>query len=156
MIKYFAYGMNTNLASMAARCPTARSLGSATLPNHEFRFAIHADILDNLEMDTHGVLWDITEQDLQSLDRLEGYPHYYDRKLVRVHHNGQLIEAIAYYMQPGEQDQLPNNSYYNIVKEGYLEHNVPVFQLDDAVAFIQQNNDGVDQFMYSNNFAVAR
>lgn len=156
MIRYFAYGMNTNLDSMARRCPTARSLGMAILPNHEFRFARHADVLDNPEMDTYGVLWDITRNDLRSLDALEGYPYYYDRKVVEVRHNGRIVRALTYYMQPGAQDALPADSYYNMVKQGYLEHNVPVAQLDEAVAFIQRYSSAVNQYMYGDDFTVAQ
>lgn len=138
MIKYFAYGMNTNLSSMESRCPTARSLGLAILPQHEFRFATHADILENPEMDTYGVLWDITKDDLRSLDSLEGYPFYYDRKVVEVRHNGRIVRALTYYMQPGNLDALPGQSYYDLLKEGYLAHGCPVSQLNEAVRFIQR------------------
>lgn len=155
MIRYFAYGMNTNLASMASRCPTARSLGSAILPNHEFRFATHADILDNDEMDCYGVLWEITRNDLRSLDALEGYPFYYDRKVVEVRHNGRIVRALTYFMNAGNPDALPAQGYYDMVKEGYLEHGVPVAQLDEAVAFIQRYSSVVDQYMYGNDFTVA-
>ena len=56
---YFAYGMNTNLDEMSYRCPTARPLGYATLLNHRFRFATHADVVPALESVVHGVLWEI-------------------------------------------------------------------------------------------------
>lgn len=156
MIKYFAYGMNTNLASMAGRCPTARSLGSAILPAYEFRFANHADILENDEMDTYGVLWDITKADLRSLDMLEGYPYYYDRKVVEVRHNGRIVRAITYFMNPGNPDAMPAQGYYNMVKEGYLEHNVPTAQLDEAVAFIQRYAGAVDQYINGDPFLVVQ
>lgn len=148
MIKYFAYGMNTNLKSMADRCPTARSLGLALLPNYEFRFAVHADILENPNMDTYGVLWDITRDDLRSLDMLEGYPYYYDRKVVEVRHNNQVVRAITYFMQPGSLDSMPAQGYYDMVKEGYLEHGAPVSQLREAVHFIQRQ-PAPGEFLYA-------
>lgn len=142
MIKYFAYGMNTNLESMAGRCPTARSLGVAILPEYEFRFARHADILPNPEFDTYGVLWDITRNDLRSLDALEGYPFYYDRKVVEVRHNGQIVRAITYFMQPDNHDAMPADSYFDLVQSGYLQHAVPVYQLYEAIEFIKRYNTG--------------
>ena len=42
---YFSYGMNTNQAEMALRCPGAQSLGHARLIDHVFRFATHADVV---------------------------------------------------------------------------------------------------------------
>ena len=151
MIKYFAYGMNTNLSSMASRCPTARSLGLAILPQHEFRFAVHADILENSEMDCYGVLWDITRDDLRSLDMLEGYPMYYDRKVVEVRHDGKLVRALTYFMQPGNLDSLPGNSYYDMVREGYLEHGAPVSQLREAVEFIKRWPTMENYYDYQNS-----
>lgn len=146
MIKYFAYGMNTNLAQMAGRCPTARSLGHAILPGYEFRFATHADIIQNSDIITHGVLWDITRDDLRSLDNLEGYPFYYDRAVVEVIHNGTKVRALTYYMQPGNIDSKPSQGYVNMLIEGYTAHNVPLTQINDALKFIQRYNN--QEFVY--------
>ena len=81
---YFAYGMNTNTQGMAHRCPGAVAFGCATLEGHRFRFAGPADVQRDRHSDVDGVLWDITEECLASLDVLEGYPFYYDRKWARV------------------------------------------------------------------------
>ena len=43
-MKYFSYGMNTNLGSMAMRCPSARSLGAAVLPHYMFEFKSFATV----------------------------------------------------------------------------------------------------------------
>ena len=133
---YFGYGMNTNVSGMAQRCPGAVSLGHAVLPGWEFRFAHHADILKNDTFDTHGVLWEITPEHLASLDTLEGYPFYYLRDAVTVIHNGQPVQAIVYFMAEGHHDSLPSDSYYQMVLEGYKEHNVPTNQLTEALDFI--------------------
>ena len=74
---YFAYGMNTNQDEMAYRCPGAHSLGHARLIDHAFRFAVHADVVPCEGSYVDGVLWSITDQDLDHLDQLEGYPTYY-------------------------------------------------------------------------------
>lgn len=81
---YFAYGMNTNTDEMAYRCPGAASLGHARLIDHVFRFAYHADVVPCMGSYVDGVLWNISDQDLASLDQLEGYPAYYGREQVRV------------------------------------------------------------------------
>lgn len=135
---YFGYGMNTNKSGMATRCPGAVSLGHAVLPEHEFRFAYHADILVNPEFETHGVLWEIDEQHLASLDQLEGYPFYYLRKTVPVIHNNNTIDAIVYYMVDGHMDCEPTESYYSTVLQGYHEHNVPHHQLIEAIEYINK------------------
>jgi gamma-glutamylcyclotransferase (GGCT)/AIG2-like uncharacterized protein YtfP len=130
---YFAYGMNTNLDGMKDRCPTATNLGAAILPNHYFRFAIHADVVSRKFSEVDGVLWAITQEDLDSLDRLEGYPVYYDRKIVKVKHNGRTVRAITYFMQPGYEDNEPAQYYLDCVTKGYAENDVPLGQIFEAL-----------------------
>jgi gamma-glutamylcyclotransferase (GGCT)/AIG2-like uncharacterized protein YtfP len=130
---YFAYGMNTNGYEMALRCPTAISLGSAFLLDAEFRFARHADIVacDNGVVD--GVLWDITDNDLKSLDRLEGFPYYYDRAEFEVEYQGKTVQAVAYFMNPGNNDAEPTTHYLEMLLEGYAEHGVSTYQIAAAL-----------------------
>ena len=135
---YFAYGMNTNQDEMAYRCPGAHSLGHARLIDHAFRFAVHADVVPCEGSYVDGVLWSITDQDLDHLDQLEGYPTYYGRDRVRVSQGSRIVLAICYSMQPGRADSPPSNSYMNMVLEGYAQHNVPTEQLWNSVELVDQ------------------
>jgi gamma-glutamylcyclotransferase (GGCT)/AIG2-like uncharacterized protein YtfP len=137
-MKYFAYGMNTNTAQMAARCPKAKSLGQATLMDHEFRFARHADIIPDPEFVTHGVLWEITPDCELALDALEGYPNYYLKKTIRVLHNSKSVECMTYYMAGDLVDEYPSDGYLEMLMEGYKEHGVDNRQLYFSLALIQQ------------------
>jgi len=130
-ILYFAYGMNTNLDSMASRCPKAKSLGHAILEDYRFRFAHHADVVPDSNSKVDGVLWELTEDCLRSLDQLEGYPFYYDRKLVTVEFFNRAIkhQAWVYYMQPGHADSEPSDHYVEMLVEGYTDHHIPVTQI---------------------------
>ena len=113
----FSYGMNTNRGQMALRCPDARSLGRAVLYGHEFRFARHADIIENPAFNTRGVLWDITEECEKSLDALEGFPDYYLKKTVNV----------------------------EMLFEGYAEHDVNTEQIIDSLDTINILNHNYQQ-----------
>ena len=135
---YFAYGMNTNQDEMTYRCPDARSLGHARLIDHAFRFAYHADVVPCAGSYVDGVLWRITEQDLASLDQLEGYPTYYGRGQVRVSQGSRIFLAVCYSMQPGQPDTLPSTRYMDMVLEGYAQHNVPTDQLWNSVELVDQ------------------
>ena len=130
---YFAYGMNTNRSGMAQRCPGALSLGHARLIDYSFRFAHHADVVKSKSSFVDGVLWVIDNYHLVSLDGLEGYPFYYNRRKLRVAHNDRIVMAETYYMQPGNLDALPGQHYFDMVVEGYREHNVPLDQLYNNV-----------------------
>jgi gamma-glutamylcyclotransferase (GGCT)/AIG2-like uncharacterized protein YtfP len=112
---YFAYGMNTDRAGMAQRCPGALSLGHARLVNHVFRFAVHADVMPCDNSWVEGVLWVIDQQHLNSLDRVEGYPWYYDRTELQVEHCGLTVTAHCYRMQPGNADAPPTQNYFDEV-----------------------------------------
>ena len=130
---YFGYGMNTNLHEMAYRCPQAQSLGHARLLDSAFRFATHADVVVVPDCYVDGVLWSITEECLQKLDALEGFPHYYNRMEMVVEHDGKTKDAIVYFMNPGVADSLPGQGYFDLVLEGYTQHGVPTDQLYNAL-----------------------
>ena len=130
---YFAYGMNTNRRGMAQRCPGALSLGHARLIDYSFRFAIHADVVKCKGSYVDGVLWTIDDFHLNSLDRLEGYPLYYNRRALRVAHEDRIVMAETYYMQPGNLDNLPGQGYFDMVVEGYNQHNIPLDQVYNSV-----------------------
>jgi len=130
---YFAYGMNTNTQGMAQRCPGAVAFGHARLLGHRFRFSGPADVQVDRRYDADGVLWDMTEDCLKSLDTLEGYPYYYDRKWACVEFQGEQHQALVYYMQPGNRNRSPSSGYFRCVLEGYEEFGVPTRQLWENV-----------------------
>ena len=130
---YFAYGMNTNRQGMSHRCPDAIDLGYAKLLGGKFRFAGCADIVADDYHNVDGVLWSINQDDLAALDRLEGFPVFYDRTEFDVEHNGRCVEAIAYFMNPGHETAPPDQSYLDMVLTGYREHDVPDSQIMAAL-----------------------
>lgn len=129
---YFAYGMNTNAAQMAHRCPAAVSLGVAELPDYELVFRGCADIEPTLGSCMEGVLWDITDNCLAALDVLEGYPSFYTRYEVTVFHNNEWKTALVYKMNAGDIFP-PNAGYLRMLFEGYSEHGADVTQIYAAV-----------------------
>ena len=135
-MKYFAYGMNTNLAEMARRCPTAVSLGAAWIDNYEFVFRTHADIAESPGGICYGVLWDISKADLRALDALEGYPYYYTRFRVRVNTGDHFVYALTYQMTDQTYIQEPSRGYLEMVREGYLQNAVPTDQIDRAINMV--------------------
>lgn len=132
-MKYFSYGMNTNLASMAVRCPSAKSLGAARLPHYAFEFKTYATVNPKMNAETHGVLWEITDECERSLDRLEGYPVYYGKINVWVEHEGNLIPCMTYLMYPEEEPNYPSSSYVDMLTEGYTSHKVSLDQINQAL-----------------------
>ena len=118
---------------MRYRCPGAICMGAATLPAHEFRFAHHADVVPNTDSTVDGVLWLIDTDHLASLDQLEGYPWYYDRAILPVQYQGNIVMSECYRMQPNNPDDYPSKTYLDMLLEGYEEHHVPQDQIEAAL-----------------------
>lgn len=133
---YFAYGMNTNRSSMSWRCPGAISFGHARLLDHEFRFSHHADVVVSAGNSVDGVLWLIDKDHLEDLDILEGYPSYYNRAILPVEYQGNIIMAECYRMQPNNLDCGPSKGYLDMIFEGYREYDIPDNQISLALARI--------------------
>ena len=128
-MKYFAYGMNTNLTQMAARCPGAVCLGPAWIDNYALVFRHFADIEPEVDSYCDGVLWEITDNNLVALDALEGYPYHYTRFSVLVQTDRGTDTALVYQMVDQSFEQPPSNHYFNTVYEGYEQNNVDTHQL---------------------------
>ena len=128
-MKYFAYGMNTNLDQMAARCPGAVCLGPAWIDNYALVFRHFADLEPEVDSYCDGVLWEITDDNLMALDQLEGYPYHYTRFSVVVNTDRGSDIALVYQMVDQSFEQPPSNHYFNTVYEGYEQNNVDTHQL---------------------------
>ena len=103
---YIAYGSNLNLTQMACRCPTAKVVGTSELKDYEllFRGSRHSAVA-TVEPCKGGrvpvLLWTLKEKDLQTLDRYEGYPHFYRKEILNVELKGGIVPAMAYIMNDG-------------------------------------------------------
>jgi len=124
-----AYGLNTNISNMANRCPNAQLVGKGYLYDYELRFRGHADIEHVPGSQMEVVLWEITEECLQSLDALEGYPDYYTSIVVEVEWNDKVYEALIYVMNDQTFESTPAESYFSYCMEGYVENDLDPDQL---------------------------
>jgi gamma-glutamylcyclotransferase (GGCT)/AIG2-like uncharacterized protein YtfP len=140
-MKYFSYGMNTNLAQMSRRCPKAVSLGAAVLPHYAFEFKSFATVTPKMNDECRGVLWEISEDCERSLDRLEGYPIYYGKINVWVEHNGKLIPCMTYLMYPEEELNYPSADYIDMLEKGYKAHGIDTNQIDLALRQVDEESN---------------
>jgi hypothetical protein len=144
---YFAYGMNTNIDEMTMRCPKAINLGRCTLKGFELKFRLHADIDKVADGEMEGVLWDITEDCEHALDRLEGYPFYYDKIEVIVIpdspvNNNTRIFAMAYTMTKKGPEEPPSTGYEDCLVEGYKANGLNVDKLTFKIDELIMNQPG--------------
>lgn len=135
---YFAYGMNTNIGEMSSRCPKAINLGRCTLKGFELKFRLHADIDEVVGSEMEGVIWEITEECEHALDRLEGYPFYYDKIKVIVNPTTPIddmthIIAMAYVMTSKGFEEAPSTSYEDCLIAGYTANGLDVNRLTTKI-----------------------
>ena len=95
---YFAYGSNLCVRQMAQRCPGAVNPRPATLADHDWlineRGVATVEPFDGSHV--HGVVWQLTDHDLATLDSAEGVPVRYRRDRLTVHTDDGPSEAWVY------------------------------------------------------------
>ena len=87
MLKYFAYGSNLDEAQMKLRCPGLKVISPGCLRDYRLDFTHFssgwscgvADVVESEEGEVWGVVYEITQQNLESLDSDEGFPDFYTR-----------------------------------------------------------------------------
>lgn len=133
---YFAYGSNINMDQMEYRCPDASVVGPVALEGYEllFRRGGFATIMPCEGGKVHGLLWSITPECERSLDRYEGYPSFYDKRMVTVRDGkGLTLSVMAYIMDERfREPMLPTTAYYNGILEGYRQNGLPAAALKKA------------------------
>lgn len=135
---YFAYGMNVNRESMAARCPRAVPQGAAYLPGWRLTFRGPADVEPAEGELVHGVLWWVTPDCEEALDALEGYPRLYGKQFGRVRWQGRDVPGVMFYsMKRKHLTAQPSSGYLAVVHRGYLDFNLPEFELRRALHAIK-------------------
>lgn len=129
---YFAYGSNMSSVVMSGRCPGASALGPARLDGHRLSFRLPsrhwggfaADLVIDDAAVTWGVLWELSEGHLNTLDRLEAR---YDRYAV-LPVNGRPVAALTYRVKPElvvAAGGSPTSEYLQHLIDGALEHGLP-------------------------------
>lgn len=134
---YFAYGSNLDLEQMSQRCPDAETVGPVRLENYELRFRGNgfATVTPKKGSVVYGLVWKITPNCEQSLDRYEGYPRHYTKETVTVKDAaGAEIPVMVYIMAEPycRQPALPSPYYYRVIQRGFEANGLPVESLQAA------------------------
>lgn len=122
---YLAYGSNLNVRQMQMRCPGAKKIDSTTIKDFQLLFkGSKTGSYLTIEKKKGGMvpvgIWEVNEEHEASLDRYEGYPHFYykvEGKLPGVPHEEQ--DAFIYIMHEERKLGLPSDDYVEVCKVGY-------------------------------------
>jgi len=128
---YFAYGSNLCVRQMALRCPDAADPHPAVLSDHDWLINERgvATVEPFAGSQVHGVLWQVSDDDLATLDSAEGVPVRYRRDRLTVHTDEGLSPAWVYIdhrVTPGP----PRPGYLPRIIDGAVDHGLPQRWID--------------------------
>jgi phage replication-related protein YjqB (UPF0714/DUF867 family) len=123
---YFAYGSNLCVQQMAQRCPDAVDPRPAVLGDHDWLINQRgvATVEPFADTQVHGVVWQISDHDLATLDSAEGVPRRYRRDRLTVHTDSGASDAWVYIdhrVDPG----VPRPGYLERIIGGAIHHRLP-------------------------------
>jgi len=143
--RYFAYASNMHPGEMSRHCGGSRLLGPARLPDHRLAFTRKsvrnypgsgvADLLPDVGHTVWGALYEVSDQDLEGLNRKEASGQAYEQVSVRVLGSDErLVDAIAYtVIEKAEPELLPSSLYLGHIVEGARACELP----DDYLTFLE-------------------
>ncbi|MDI6857618.1 MAG: gamma-glutamylcyclotransferase [Dehalococcoidia bacterium] len=139
---YFAYASNMDPHTYRRRCPRAVPLGRARLPGYRLAFTRYsrqrkggsADIVEDAACEVWGVLYEVDDTCIATMDRVEGVPTAYRRERVTVVDDaGDAREALTYVANKTG-DFYPGRSYVEVILRGARAYALP----DDYIATLER------------------
>ena len=129
---YFAYASNLSKEYMLSRCPNSTPIKKVKLKGYKLVFNELADIIIEENNEVTGALYVISKQELDELDRLEGYPLLYNRMIIEVEdERGSRYDAFTYIMEE-KALQAPPEHYYQLLVKGYEDWGLTMEHLEAA------------------------
>ena len=131
MHTYFAYGSNLCVEQMARRCPDATNPRPATLAAHDWLINQRgvATVERFAGTHVHGVVWDLSDRDLTTLDSAEGVPVRYRRNRLPVHTPDGPSDAWV-YIDHRVETGAPRPGYLEMIIDGAIHHRLPSGWID--------------------------
>ncbi len=121
---------------MRKRCPESKLVGKVVLKDYKIGFTIFspqnwkagcADILEASGEEVWGLLYEVSDSDLEHLDKAEGHPDIYRRLTVNVKDDaGVVYTAEAYEVASKEGEFIkPSRRYLGIMQKAAKDFNFP-------------------------------
>ncbi len=131
---YFAYGSNMNQKQMKERCPNSKFIKKVYVKGYRFvydgysttRKGAVANIVKDENCIVWGALYEITQTDLENLDKCEGYRKVYKREYIVVKDSeGKEYKNVWVYLREPQPIGRPSEEYKKIVYEGAIQCCLP-------------------------------
>jgi len=137
-IKYFAYGSNLDLPQMKRRCPSSKLISKGSLSDYRLTFNRFssgwgggvADVIQDQGSKVWGLVFEISDSDLERLDLYEGCykdkPSLYERwKAVIDTPDGQVSDVWVYTVVKKQEFVQPTLEYLQIIKDAAARWDFP-------------------------------
>lgn len=95
MKKVFVYGTLKRGHGNHRLLKDSKFLGEASIKSDMYSLGAFPAISGKGEREAYGEVFEVDEPTMERLDRLEGYPHFYNRKVVETQHG----TAWVYYIE---------------------------------------------------------
>ena len=140
---YIAYGSNMDVEQMSYRCPGARLIGAGILKDWRLMFkSAYATVEKQKGFNTPILIWEINKQHEIGLDRYEGFPHFYYKKIVPIddfikYDNTDISTdyGMIYIMDETHHFYPPAASYFDVLEEAYKKFNFDLHILTEALCY---------------------
>ncbi len=126
---YIAYGSNLNIRQMCWRCPDAKPVGTAVIPDYELLYkgsktGAYLTIEPKEGKSVPVAVWEVTAGDEKRLDIYEGFPNFYYKKEMRlpvrlINGRTRKMNAFVYIMHEEHKIAVPSMTYIRTCEEGY-------------------------------------
>ena len=140
---YIAYGSNLNIPQMRMRCPSARVIGTAEVPDYRLLFKGSGTgaylTIEPFEGGSVPVAaWEVSEEDERALDRYEGCPHFYYKTEMKLPIRGirsgkvRTRTVFIYIMHEDRPLGITSKYYLDVCREGYRTFGFDEAKLSEA------------------------
>jgi gamma-glutamylcyclotransferase (GGCT)/AIG2-like uncharacterized protein YtfP len=141
---YAAYGSNLNMEQMAYRCPGAKVVGTAMIPNYRLMFkgsktGSYLTIERERGCKVPVGIWEVSGDDIKALDRYEGFPtFYYKKSFILPCSDGKRHRVMAYIMHEDRPIGIPSSWYVDGCFDGYDAFGFDHSYLCDALEYSER------------------
>jgi gamma-glutamylcyclotransferase (GGCT)/AIG2-like uncharacterized protein YtfP len=135
---------------MASKCSDISVLGPARLAGYRLAFSRRsirtgtgvANVVRDGGSSVWGVLYEVSDRCLETLDRKEGYPWAYDRTSVEVTlESGERLRAVTYVVdQPEANEVEPSSEYANRLIAAANEQGLPADYVESLRALVAKQS----------------
>lgn len=121
MVWFFAYDDNVNPKILEARIGKWKSCNKGFVEGFSLSFDSQgfASAVERVNQKLFGVLYELSEKQLNDLDRYEGAPVVFVRRNVFVNSKGKIFEATAFFHKNHTTSKLPTEEYAKTIVEGF-------------------------------------